>query len=147
MEKVFVYGTLKRNQPNHDVLNDGKNGKATFLAEANTIQKYPLVISTKYNIPFLLHKASTGHLINGEIYNVDTKMLAFLDEFENHPNFYVRQKTCVKLTNDDIVECWIYFLTNYPDNFLQLKYFSDYDSSGTHGLAYVSSEEMTLLEV
>lgn len=62
MEPVFVYGTLKRNQPNNYHLNDSKNGCAIFKSPANTLQKYPLVISTKYNIPFLLLKEGTGHV-------------------------------------------------------------------------------------
>lgn len=62
MELVFVYGTLKRNQPNNYHLNDSKNGCAVFKSTASTIQKYPLVISTKYNIPFLLLKEGIGHV-------------------------------------------------------------------------------------
>lgn len=30
--------------------------------------------------------------INGEIYSIDEKMLNFLDEFESHPQLYVRRK-------------------------------------------------------
>jgi len=62
MEPVFVYGTLKQNQPNHYHLNDPKNGCAVFRSIARTAEKYPLVISTKYNIPFLLQNESVGHV-------------------------------------------------------------------------------------
>jgi len=62
MEMVFVYGTLKQNQPNHYHLNDTKNGHAVFRSVASTIEKYPLVISTKYNIPFLLQKENVGYV-------------------------------------------------------------------------------------
>jgi len=65
-------------------------------------------------------------------------MLKYLDDFENHPNFYKRQKTQVKLPNADIIDCWIYFLPNYPDNFLDLQFFENYDSCGEHGLQYVA---------
>lgn len=65
-------------------------------------------------------------------------MLAFLDEFENHPNFYVREYTKVKLPNGDIIECWVYFLQNYPDSFLKLQHFDNYDSYGDHGLLYIT---------
>jgi len=65
-------------------------------------------------------------------------MLEYLDDFENHPDFYTRQKTKIKLPNEDIVDCWIYFLANYPDSFLELKYFDNYDSYGEHGLEYVT---------
>lgn len=62
MESIFVYGTLKQNQPNHYQLNDIQNGRAVFISVAKTIAKYPLVISTKYNIPFLLQKEGVGHV-------------------------------------------------------------------------------------
>lgn len=42
--KVFVYGTLKRNQPNSHILADSENGFANFLSEGKTSQKYPLVV-------------------------------------------------------------------------------------------------------
>ncbi|CAI6361666.1 unnamed protein product [Macrosiphum euphorbiae] len=146
MEPVFVYGTLKQNQPNNYHLNDTKNGCAVFRSVAVTVNKYPLVISTRFNIPFLLQNEGTGNEIKGEIYDVDTKMLEYLDDFENHPNFYERQKTQVKLPNADIMNCWIYFLPNYPDSYLELQRFDNYDSCGEHGLPYVTSEELHLLE-
>lgn len=64
--------------------------------------------------------------------------MAFLDEFENHPDFYNRQKTKVKLQNEDVIDCWVYFLPNYPDNYLELQYFDNYNSSGEHKLPYVT---------
>lgn len=65
-------------------------------------------------------------------------MLKFLDEFENHPDFYERKKIAVKLPNSNVIECWTYFLTNYPENFLNLQFFDKYDSNGAHGLSYVT---------
>jgi len=62
MEPIFVYGTLKQNQPNYYHLIDAKNGCAVFRSAAVTVNKYPLVISTVYNIPFLLQKEGTGHV-------------------------------------------------------------------------------------
>lgn len=62
MEPVFVYGTLKRNQPNNYHLNEINNGSAVFRSLASTVEKYPLVISTKYNIPFLLQKEGIGNV-------------------------------------------------------------------------------------
>lgn len=55
--KAFFYGTLKRNEPNHDQL---KNLNVTFLSEAITVDKYPLIIASDYNIPFLLNKKGYG---------------------------------------------------------------------------------------
>ena len=39
-----------------------QNGKATLLATAETVNKYPLVVTTKFNIPFLLAAEGTGHV-------------------------------------------------------------------------------------
>lgn len=61
---VFVYGTLKTGQPNHHVMNDAKNGAATFVGKARTEKKWPLVISSKYNIPFLLPHEGRGNVSN-----------------------------------------------------------------------------------
>lgn len=62
--RVFVYGTLKRGEPNHGIIKDAANGYAKFLGLGKTIVSYPLVIATRYNIPFLLKKANTGNVSN-----------------------------------------------------------------------------------
>ena len=59
---VFVYGTLKRGQPNHGFMTKAENGKATFIGEARTVDKWPLVVATKFNIPFMLDKPGLGHV-------------------------------------------------------------------------------------
>jgi len=59
---VFVYGTLKRGQPNHHVLSDALTGEAVHVDGARTVIKYPLVIGSRYNIPFLLDQPHTGHV-------------------------------------------------------------------------------------
>lgn len=90
--KVFVYGTLKTRQPNHYWLTDTKNGVAQFIDTGLTQTKFPLIVATKHNVPFLLSEPGTGHYINGEIYNVDEKMLRHLDELEDYPELYDRVK-------------------------------------------------------
>ena len=65
--KVFVYGTLKRNEPNHHWLTNPEHGVGKFLSEGRTKTKYPLIIGTKYNIPFLLHSPGTGHNVKGKM--------------------------------------------------------------------------------
>lgn len=63
--KVFVYGTLKRNEPNHHWLTDPNNGNGKFVNKGETKTKYPLIIATKYNIPFLLYSPGNGNYIKG----------------------------------------------------------------------------------
>ena len=60
---VFVYGTLKRNEPNHKFWsvetycgNDStqlKKGRFRLLATGETVRKLPLVIATKHNVSFI----------------------------------------------------------------------------------------------
>uniref|UniRef100_A0A3B4G4K8 Gamma-glutamylaminecyclotransferase n=1 Tax=Pundamilia nyererei TaxID=303518 RepID=A0A3B4G4K8_9CICH len=95
MTRVFVYGTLKKGQPNNYRMFDSNNGKAEYLGSAFTSQKYPLVITTEDNIPFLLNIPGQGHRVHGEIYKVDDQMLKFLDDFESVPTLY--QRTVVQL--------------------------------------------------
>lgn len=66
--KVFVYGTLKRNEPNHHWLTDKANGTANFVGDATTKIKYPMIIATRYNIPFLLYSPGNGNIIKGRYF-------------------------------------------------------------------------------
>jgi gamma-glutamylaminecyclotransferase len=60
---VFVYGTLKRGEPNYHVMSEGQEGaSAQLVGPASTIERYPLVIASRYNIPFLLDRAGIGHV-------------------------------------------------------------------------------------
>lgn len=56
LHRVFVYGTLKKGEPNHHWFSKTKNCVYKFLNEGWTLEKYPLIIATKYNIPFLLYQ-------------------------------------------------------------------------------------------
>lgn len=55
LHKVFVYGTLKRGEPNHNWFSKDSTGHYRLICEAKTVDKYPLIIGTEYNIPFLLY--------------------------------------------------------------------------------------------
>ncbi|XP_034951424.1 putative gamma-glutamylcyclotransferase CG2811 [Chelonus insularis] len=145
LHRVFLYGTLKRGEPNHDLIRDTANGYAKFLGVGRTVNKYPLVIATKYNIPFLLHKPGVGHHVLGEVYDVDSKMLEKMDQLEEHPTFYTRIEDDVLLAPDkpnfefdDGISCatraGIYFLPKFKDSLLEKPMYSNYSSEGSHGL-------------
>ena len=55
--KIFVYGTLKKNEPNHEEL---LTRNAKFFAKAKTVDKWPLIIASECNLPFLLNKKNYG---------------------------------------------------------------------------------------
>ena len=59
---VFVYGTLRRGQHNNQFLLQRDIGKSEFIGAATTLEKFPLVLATSYNLPFLLDARGSGHV-------------------------------------------------------------------------------------
>lgn len=106
--QVFVYGTLKKGEPNHFWLTKKENGFAQFISGGKTDIKFPLIIATKYNIPFLLNVPGTGQNVSGEIYSVDETMLKNLDELEDYPDLYDRTIFNVN-GSDGYVQSFFYF--------------------------------------
>lgn len=90
LRHVFVYGTLKKGEPNHFYLTTKTNGFAEYVCDGKTAEKFPLIVATQYNVPFLLNVPKTGHNIFGEIYSVDDSMFGHLDELEDYPLLYDR---------------------------------------------------------
>ncbi len=39
-----------------------------FLGAARTVKRFPLVIASRYNVPYLLDKEEEGHCVEGEVY-------------------------------------------------------------------------------
>ncbi|XP_076857555.1 gamma-glutamylaminecyclotransferase B-like [Brachyhypopomus gauderio] len=151
MTHIFVYGTLKKGQPNYDRMLNTANGRAQFIGRARTIEKYPLVIAGKYNIPFLLNIPGQGQRVQGEVYIVDDKMLKFLDWFESCPQMYQRSRVqlemeeCVGEGEDtpnmgNSFEAFTYSTNTHKPEWLQNPTFESYDSHGEHGLRYVTRE-------
>ncbi|KAM3857024.1 gamma-glutamylaminecyclotransferase B-like [Diretmus argenteus] len=153
MTHIFVYGTLKKGQPNHYRMFDQAKGKAEFLSSARTVERYPLVIAGKYNIPFLLNVPGQGQRVRGEIYRVDERMLEFLDAFESVPTMY--QRTRLKLEVEkwvgrtdgeetpspgSVVEVFGYSTTTYKPDWPSLPNYESYDAYGDHGLEYAIRE-------
>ncbi|XP_066090458.1 gamma-glutamylaminecyclotransferase [Saccopteryx bilineata] len=150
MAHVFVYGTLKRGQPNHKVMMDSANGRASFQGRGLTMEPYPLVIAGEHNIPWLLNLPGHGHCVAGEIYAVDEQMLRFLDEFEDCPDTYQRTQLQIAVlewegvpsasegapTARRTLQCFVYSTSTYPPEWVHLLYHNSYDSEGTHGLRY-----------
>jgi len=58
---VFVYGTLKHNQPNYFILETAiSKSQAEFLGQATTVDCWPLIVYSPFNVPFLLDAKGTG---------------------------------------------------------------------------------------
>lgn len=138
LHKVFVYGTLKQGQPNHSLLGQAsKGGFQRLLGIGKTSNKYPLVIASRYNIPYILDHRGQGQHVLGEVYSVDELMLNNLDKLENAPAYYTRcldPIEMVEVTNKDdddlkpkqITHCFIYVLQNFKRELLKLPCIDNY---------------------
>ena len=82
-----MYGTLRTGQPYHHLLGGSP------LAFTATPPDYELLNLGRY--PGLV---TDGHTkVVGEVYEVDEQTLGVLDEYEDHPNEYIRRE----ITLDD----------------------------------------------
>lgn len=63
---IFVYGTLKRNEPNHHLMIERN---AQFISEGSTVKIWPLIVTTERNVPYLLDTNKVG--------KVNTSFLSF----------------------------------------------------------------------
>jgi len=97
MNKLFVYGTLKKQHSRNHVL-----GAAEFLGEIKTLPKYTMVNLGSF--PGVLDCGS--NVISGELYIVEEKLLELCDLIEGHPNFYTRKPIFL----DKNTSAWAYFL-------------------------------------
>lgn len=97
---VFVYGTLRRGEGNHDLL-----ATAEFLGMARTAADFLLFDLGAYPA-VVAQPAGQGIAIVGELYAVDEATLAQLDALEEHPDYYVRHE--IELPGGPTA--WIYVL-------------------------------------
>lgn len=63
--------------------------------------------------------------------------LKYLDELEDHPNYYIRQQEPVKCKDGSECTTWIYFLKNFIDDLLNKEFLETYSNEGPHGLKYM----------
>jgi gamma-glutamylcyclotransferase (GGCT)/AIG2-like uncharacterized protein YtfP len=82
-QELFVYGTLMQGEHHHATL-----AGAEFLGLVETLPLYDLVQIDYY--PALLPGGSAK--VTGELYRVDEATLQRLDELEEVPLYYVRER-------------------------------------------------------
>ena len=97
MNKLFVYGTLKKQHSRNSILN-----AASFIKEIKSLPNYTMIDLGAF--PGILD--SGINVIYGELYEVDDSTLEMCDLIEGHPNFYKRK--FIKLEFDISAES--YFL-------------------------------------
>ena len=82
MHRVFVYGTLKREEPNHYIL---ENVKGKFIDRAT-------IKGTMYDLgAFPGIRLEGDGTIYGEVFEVEGDGIRPLDRLEGHPTFYCRK--------------------------------------------------------
>ncbi|KAK9883622.1 hypothetical protein WA026_001795 [Henosepilachna vigintioctopunctata] len=132
LHKVFVYGTLKSGEPNHQKLIEDTGSYRKLICLAKTSTKYPLIIASQYNIPFMLYEPGMGNNVEGELYEVDDKVLKALDELEDHPNFYIReQNEVISLEDSTVHTAWIYFIKSFRKELLEKQMLKNYSNNGS----------------
>ncbi len=88
MHRVFVYGTLKRDFPNHDTWMKDFHCIGRF----RTCVAFPLVIGGTWFSPSLIAEPGVGVPVFGEVFELDDRGLEVLDAIEGTdvPNGYRR---------------------------------------------------------
>ena len=143
---VFVYGTLKRGEPNHSLIKPGSVSRRSILIGTGTTQnKFPLIIATRYNIPHMLDAVGKGNLVSGEIYTVDQSMLDHLDILEGTPKHYQRRRENIILKEcllsgrteaedfkpTTVFNCWVYVCGNFKKELLELPFLTTFSNKMT----------------
>ena len=80
--KVFVYGTLKQGFGNHRLLSDSK-----FLG-IDVLQDHTLIQTPGF--PYMVE--SKGDKARGEVYEVDERIVRYLDALEGYPTHYQKKE-------------------------------------------------------
>lgn len=104
-ELVFVYGTLRRGQVNHPLLQG-----AQALGPARTKEAYALYLD---DFPYLLEERAVCPIV-GELYGVSPAGLKLLDQLEEHPLWYERRVRPVLDQEGRVRQAWVYFFTGGP---------------------------------
>lgn len=94
--RVFVYGTLLRGEPNHDLL-----ARAKWVGIVRTRAEFDLFDLGRF--PAMVAHGQTA--ISGEVYDTDEASLRRLDRLEGHPHFYTR--TTIQLEDGQQAEAYV----------------------------------------
>jgi gamma-glutamylaminecyclotransferase len=113
MNKVFVYGTLKRGGRWHFLL--AESPCTRFLGQGKTRDRLPMIAQ---GVPFLFNAPGKGCRVKGEVFEVDDETLAALDRLEQHPHWYRRELTGIELAQGEVVRVWVYFAVAEPERAL-----------------------------
>jgi gamma-glutamylaminecyclotransferase len=93
---IFLYGTSMSGEPNHGLLSG-----ARFVSEARTDAQFDLVDLGGF--PAMVGGGQTQ--VNGELYAFSPGGMRFMDEVEDHPEYF--RRTPVKLEDGQEVHSYL----------------------------------------
>jgi len=112
--KVFVYGTLMTGHSNHHLLQGLVGTPAVTVDSHYKMQNHG-------GFPSINKEGNTQ--VIGEVFEVNQRQLARLDDLENHPNWYKREEVQVTLHSSqlfcqrscetlEVVTAWVYIMSS-----------------------------------
>lgn len=96
---LFAYGTLMSGYGNNHYLRNQK-----LIGAGTTDKEYTMYAS---GIPFINENEKTSQ-IHGELWEVESSALPYIDNLEGHPNWYQRKQIPVTV-NGEKYTAWLYF--------------------------------------
>ncbi|MFA9560111.1 gamma-glutamylcyclotransferase [Evansella sp. AB-rgal1] len=112
--RVFVYGTLRKHEYNHSLLEDSK----LLISQASingtlydTGMGYPMITDQEIGVTY------------GEVYEINEKVLEKLDELEGYDesrkeNLYIRKKKEI-YTDEGVLEAFVYVMNTSNQHMLK----------------------------
>ena len=93
---IFVYGTLKQGFPNFH-LNPGRRVPGDFQT-VDALPLYVVQLPHEDRAPWLVLAPGEGHLVRGQVFEVDDDTLLAMDRFEEVglPTGYMRGEVCLE---------------------------------------------------
>jgi gamma-glutamylaminecyclotransferase len=79
MNRIFVFGTLKRGFPLHDRALAG----AAYRGLYRTSERFPMFVAGRWFAPMMIEEPGLGHHVLGELYEVEDWRLNLIDEMES----------------------------------------------------------------
>jgi len=121
---LFVYGTLRTGCQRSDILSTAVDqGLAEYKYMAQTTKDYDLLDFGSF--PGLIYGSN---YVGGEVYSISPEVVKLMDEYEDHPTIFVRQKVTL-FGNNTEEKAQTYFFNIDEDRGLLLNVLSDSSSN------------------
>mgnify|MGYP001618841294 CR=1 FL=1 len=92
MANIFVYGTLRKGEPNHWMMD---HDEIVFIRE-DVLPGYEKYFKTPNNTGLSFIRPAEEASVEGELYQIPDNLIPRFDTFEGHPNWYRRTDVSLK---------------------------------------------------